>query len=181
MHLAVDSPPRQSREWDRFFHRFFKIRDLSSASFGSANNPEFCKIVVPPGLTVPRASRACSSHFRCRFTFDDLHLDGLRHSRQPEESYSVTVRNIRDAEDPVLPHFNAGSKPFITLLERLILELKYWSDSGLHLDVARETLCCGSVDAAGLVPALDWNEGLRLTWRAVDDVEGVSYTRFVYE
>ncbi len=49
----------------------------------------------------------------------------------------------------------------ITLMERLILELKHFEETGKHLDVDKITLCVGSRDSDGGVPSVNWN-GVKL-------------------
>ena len=47
------------------------------------------------------------------------------------------------------------------LRERLIHELKYHDETGMHLDIKNWTLCSGSRDADGGVPGVVWH-GVRL-------------------
>jgi len=53
----------------------------------------------------------------------------------------------------------------ITLRERLLLELNYYSFTGKHLDIDNITLCAGSRDSDGGVPVVDWRGGrLQVDW-----------------
>ena len=45
----------------------------------------------------------------------------------------------------------------ITLRERLIMEMQYFSETGKHLDIENWTLCSGSRYADGSVPCADWD------------------------
>src|SRR2546421_8062381 len=116
MHLSLSSPPQRSKEWTRFFARFFHLKDVPAPRLRHLDEPDQFELVVPAGITVPRVASACSRQFRCIFTLDDLYFDGLRQAREADNNYIVTVRNSREAGDPVLPHFQPGSMPFITLL-----------------------------------------------------------------
>ena len=44
----------------------------------------------------------------------------------------------------------------ITLLERLLFELKYFRESGKHLDIKNITLCSASRNTDGGVPGVDF-------------------------
>ncbi len=60
-----------------------------------------------------------------------------------------------------------------TLPERLLHELKYFTDTGKHLDVKNTTLCSGSRDPYGVVPLVDWLSvagGMRMHWCGLDDL-----------
>ena len=53
----------------------------------------------------------------------------------------------------------------ITLRERLLLELNYYSFTGKHLDIDNITLCAGSRDSDGSVPRVDWRgDKLQVGW-----------------
>ena len=60
----------------------------------------------------------------------------------------------------------------MTLLERLILEVKYFTETGKHLDVKGVTLCTGSRNSDGNVPYVDWFSDASevcVGWYDVDD------------
>ena len=58
----------------------------------------------------------------------------------------------------------------ITLRERLLLELNYYSFTGKHLDIDNITLCAGSRYSDGDVPDVRWRGGeLRVFWYDSDD------------
>jgi len=44
----------------------------------------------------------------------------------------------------------------ITLEERLVYELKYFEETGNHLDIKNWTLCAGSCYSDGFVPGVYW-------------------------
>ena len=53
----------------------------------------------------------------------------------------------------------------ITLRERLLLELNYYSFTGKHLDIDKITLCTGSRDSGGYVPHVGWyDDKLQVHW-----------------
>jgi len=57
----------------------------------------------------------------------------------------------------------------ITLRERLLLELNYYSFTGKHLDIQNITLCTGSRDSDGRVPIVHWHvDKLQVRWYGSD-------------
>lgn len=46
---------------------------------------------------------------------------------------------------------------FITLEERMLMELEYFKETGQHLDIKNETLCAGSRARDGRVLRVDWH------------------------
>lgn len=58
----------------------------------------------------------------------------------------------------------------ITLRERLLMEIKYFKETGKHLDNLNWTLCSGSCYSDGRVPCAGWCGGrLEVDWRSVGD------------
>jgi hypothetical protein len=52
-----------------------------------------------------------------------------------------------------------------TLADRLIHELKFFTETGEHLDVKNMTLCAGSRDSFGVVPGVCWRYGaMTVVW-----------------
>ena len=55
-------------------------------------------------------------------------------------------------------------------MERLIFEMKYYDETGKHLDISNVTLCAGSRDSVGFVPHVNRHDGkLRVDWYCPDD------------
>ena len=121
-------------------------------------------IVVAKGVTPNRVYDVCANNFSCwRFTDDlDAAVKG-RNDREPITDYMVWVRDRVEA-DGELKNLSADqlkdqNVPGITLLERILLELKFFAETGEHLDRSKITLCIGSRDSAGGVPYAFWRKG----------------------
>ncbi len=70
--------------------------------------------------------------------------------------------------------------PGITLLERLLLELKYFLETGKHLDIQNATLCSGSRLDDGNVPYVGWDDSqLKVSWCYPDDAHDALRAREV--
>ncbi len=63
----------------------------------------------------------------------------------------MLFRNL--SADQLAEYKNLG----ITLLERLIYELLYFSETGGHLDITNWTICSGSRYSDGNVPYVNWD------------------------
>jgi len=138
---------------------------------------EYRTIHIPKGLTIEQAYTECVKLFPCwRWTNDDL--DALVTSdRTSNQAYSVQVRNRVEADEE-LKNLSAnqlqkqGIKG-ITLLERLVLELDYFKETGQYLDVINTTLCSGSRSSDGDVPRVGWRDGgLGVSWCGPDRSDG---------
>jgi len=153
-------------EWRDFYRRFF---DVKAVSFKDINVPERVRgydrlIVMPTGLTVERTLKAWRKLFDYSLTISIESDKDLRHNeRSPaERGYAVWVRDRREADEELtgwsaekLVQREVSS---MTFLERLVFGLKYFDETGGHLDCERWTLCAGSRYYSGGVPIIGWRE-----------------------
>ncbi len=65
-------------------------------------------------------------------------------TQEPSEEFTNKSANDLAKEYP--------DKHFITLRERILMELEYFEETGEHLDIKNLTLCAGSRYSDGLVP-----------------------------
>ena len=81
-----------------------------------------------------------------------------------EKSYAIWVRERVEADEE-LANLSAddlvakkAKMKFadITPLERMLYELKFFMETGKHLDIQNVTLCSGSRDSGGHVPRAYW-------------------------
>ena len=90
-----------------------------------------------------------------------------------EKSYAIWVRERVEADEE-LANLSAddlvakkAKMKFadITPLERMLYELKFFMETGKHLDIQNVTLCSGSRDSDGSVPCACWRDsGFRVDW-----------------
>jgi hypothetical protein len=137
---------------------------INTSLFSPNNKAGFnWSIMVLEGLTPNAAYSACERNFKCWRYSDDLDKNIVLNGREPATTYGVWVRNRLEADEEyqnlsgndVAVRGIAG----MTVLERELLELKYWSDTGKHLDLENVTLCTGSRNADGFVPDANWCDG----------------------
>ncbi len=132
-------------------------------------------IVVAEGLTNNQVYDACRKRFKCYRYSDDLNESVPTSERDPKNgSYAIWVRDPVEADEI---HKNKSAEMIKkenlkteTLLERMLHELVYFSETGNHLDVNNWTLCSGSRYSDGNVPFADWDDSrFRVSWTYVRD------------
>jgi len=136
-------------------------------------------LVNPQWLTIQGAYDKCAELFPCwKYVSGSLDKAIPTNDRDTKNgAYAFWVRNRVEA-DKELKNLSANDLARkqikgITVLERLIYELKYFKETGKHLDVENVTLCAGSRYTDGGVPCVDWR-GVRLSvgWYYPDDCGG---------
>lgn len=152
-------------DWQRFYRDFFEIKTDFSQVKIPETQPDFDRlIVVAKGFTPNQVFEVCQKNFSCgRYTKDlDKTTKGCN-DREPREHYAIWARDRQEA-DGELKSLSADTLKEknikgITLLERLIFELKFWDETGKHLDEKNITLCPASRDSDGFVPFAYWLDG----------------------
>lgn len=162
---------QRKQEWFYFYRRHFRLElDFSSLKIPE-QQPGFERlIIVVPGLTLNQVYNVCAENFSCRHYVDDLDKAITLNDRNPgKDSYAVWFRDRKEADEELkdLSADQLAEKkiPGITLLERLLYELKYWDETDEHLDISNWTLCTGSRDVDGHIPSVNWSsDELEMDW-----------------
>ena len=152
-------------EWVQFYREVLGVEVHFSNLKIPKRIPSFTRLlVVAKGLTLKRILAVSKKHYVVddspsgRYYFGDLETRGT-HDRLPSEAYAVWVR---DQVDPDLKFTDLPPRLLkergvqgITLLEHLLFHLKYFRETGQHLDSNRNaTFCFGSRDAYGSIPCV---------------------------
>lgn len=155
--------------WSAFYKKHFNL----DADFSGLKIPpkpadgKWRLLVILKGITNNLAYDACYRAFggKCSRYTEDLDKGVPTNERDPNRdgTYAIWVRDDQKADKV---HKNksanmvkdAGLKTE-TLLERMIHELVYFSETGNHLDVKNITLCSGSRYSDGGVPCAGWDDG----------------------
>lgn len=158
-------------EWQRFYQKYFGI----STDFSNIKIPEYQNgfdrlLIIARGLTLNQVYDVCAKQFSCWRYADDLDKAITNNDRDPAKSaYAVWFRNRQEADEE-LKNLSADQLKEkgilgITLLERLLYELKYWDETNNHLDISNWTLCARSRNADGNVPDVHWDDDkLKVNW-----------------
>lgn len=120
--------------------------------------PDVWTINVPKGMTIEKALAECKRLFPV-WRWTDENLDEILTSdRTAGESYQISFKANIEADEEYANKSANDLKGFktITLLERLLLELQYFKETGEHLDIQNWTLCAGSRSPGGFVPRVGW-------------------------
>jgi len=173
--------------WLNFYRTFSGISvDLSKFEIPEKKKPGFDRlIVVAEGLTPNQLYDKCAEKFNCHRYRNDLDKAIVHNDRDSSKgSYAIWVRDRVEADEELndvsADWLKEREIPGITLLERLLYELKYFSETGKHLDIENRTLCSGSRDLDGHVPyAHWWDVELRVVWYSSYDQRDNVRTRAV--
>ena len=132
-------------------------------------------IVIPKGLTMDAVYAKCAQLFPS-WKYIDGSLDEAVPTNDRNSnngSYAIWIRDRVEADEELknksANDLKAANVPGITLLERLVLELKYFKETGKHLDLQNVTACTGSRSSGGGVPSVSWvSDGLGVGWSDAD-------------
>ena len=160
--------------WELFYREIFSLTvDLSMLKLPPRREGFDRLIVVAEGLTPNQVYATCEKHFPCSSYYKDLDASVPKNDRVPMETYAIWVRDRVEADEELK---NLSADDLVdkktngeTLLERMLHELKYFLETGKHLDLENWTLCNGSRDSGGRVPDANWYGGFfRVSWDCRD-------------
>jgi hypothetical protein len=157
-------------EWQEIYRKYFRM----TVDFTKVTIPEspddFSRVVfIPQGLTYEQIVKVLKKKFKVYLDIENLDKDIKDDVRTSDHAYAVCFRERAEADE----EWNNTSADklkekginSITLMQRLILELKYFDETVKHLDIKNVTLCAGSRNSVGLVPVVHWyDDELRVRW-----------------
>lgn len=163
--VALDPLMEVRLEWEKFYLDHFGITvDFSGIEIPKQPTGGSWRLIfVPKGLTLNATIVAMQKHFEVWVYTEDLDGNVPTNTRTSATSYAVWVQ-VGDEPDPEYLGQSTRTadmegKIGITLLERLVLGLKYFIEIGKHLDIEVVTLCTGSRRVGGAVPGVYWYAG----------------------
>jgi len=152
------------QEWEEFYRKYFRMT-VDFTEVAIPDNPsDFERVIfIPQGLTYAAIVKVLKKRFKTWFYTENLDKDIKDDVRTSDKAYAVRFRERVEADEEMknlsANDLKVKSINSITLMERLILELKYYAETGKHLDISNVTLCAGSRDFDGHVPGVDWSGG----------------------
>ncbi|MDP3661407.1 MAG: hypothetical protein Q8R17_00945 [bacterium] len=166
--IQVENDPL--KQWETLYREEFgETHDFSGVKIPEKKEGFNRLIIVAKGMTPNRVYDSCEKKFPCWRYTGDLDKGVPTNDRVPNEHYAVLLRDRVEADEE-LKNLSADDLAEqkvngVTLLERLLLELKYFRETGKHLDIKNITLCSGSRRAGGSVPYAFWRGGgFRVDW-----------------
>ena len=161
----TDKVGLQLAAWQTLYKKRFGADSDFLSLVVPKSRSDFGQLIVVRGLAIEQAFQQCCECFHCRkYTYRMLDNIISSNDRKPKGgAYAIWVRNRIEADKE---HRKCSAQylfqehiPGITLLERLLLEMKYFRDTEQHLDVENITLCSGSRYEDGGVPGVRWHKG----------------------
>ena len=151
--------------WTLFYKKHFGI----DADFSGTIIPKKPKgsdwwlIYIPKGMTMNKAYARCRKLFPVREETEDLDEGFRNHSRTTDKAYAVWVYVGTEPQAKYLGKSAEQADPFMkigmTILEALILEIKYFSETLDHLNVKGFSICSGSSDWSGGIAYVSYTGG----------------------
>ncbi len=145
-------------EWQKFYKEKFNWTvDFSAVIIPAMPTVRKWRLVfIPKGMTMNLAFKIASDLFPSWRYSDDLDAVVTKNIRNTDNHYAIWVRDEVEPDQEFLGKSTRQADPDmflgITLLERIIFEIKYFTETGGHLDVKGLTFCSGSRFADGDVP-----------------------------
>lgn len=154
------------QEWQEFYRKYFRMTvDFSDVIIPDDPGGFDRAIFIPKGLTFADVIKAMRKYFEIYLYTENLDNAVTENVRTSSKNYTVRVRELQEADEDFknlsANELKKQGKNCLTLLERLVYELKYWSETDQHLDINNWTLCAGSRGPDGYVPSVSWNDGDR--------------------
>jgi hypothetical protein len=166
--VSLREKENQLVSWQNFYLAEFGITlDTASIRVPERRRGFDRLIVVPQGVTIQQVYNKCAELFTCwKYTKANLDEAVPTNDRTPANgSYAVWLRDRIEADEEhknkSANYLKSATISGITLLERLLFELKYFRETGKHLDIRNWSLCSGSRDADGGVPSVRWDPDVR--------------------
>lgn len=176
--LCIEPPSEAQilQEWKAFYKIHFNLDlNLSGVDIPPYREAYDRIIIIAGGITYEEIILAMRQEFEVLFAnkylpkYFDIHI---KSNRNNEETYAIRVKENNDSGE--IQRTSTGVEKFsvdsikvliinnITLMERLIYELKYFDETMNHLDIETFTVCAGSFfdrDSPELSPAVGWKTG----------------------
>ncbi len=164
----------EKKDWQKFYKNQFNWKvDFSQVVIPEKTEGDWRLIFIARNMTMNFAFNKASKLFPTRKYAENLDKIVTQNIRNTQNSYAIWVK---DGAEPDQKFLGQSTKKAdfdmtlgITLLERIILEMKYFLETDNHLDIKGLTFCSGSRDSDGAVPSADWfDDMLEVDWYRLD-------------
>lgn len=164
-------------QWQAFYKRYFGLNvDFKDVVIPPLVSPGYFErmIIIPKGLQISKVIKVLVKNFECNLGLLHIKPETLIEERTTKTSYAIRLHDSQEAdlEEKNCPCQKYNSQELITLTERLIFELKYFDETGNHLDLSSATICGASHNNYDYIPEVSYrSEVLTLTWCHEDTAE----------
>jgi hypothetical protein len=160
--IGVPEPDHSAlrADWQEFYEKVFGlVKDFPNLAIPLKPEGDWRLLIVAEGMTPEKLYGKCKELFPSWKYADNLNT--VVSDRKTDKDYCVWVRDRVEADEE-MKNLSANDLARtdlkgITLEERLVYELKYFRETGSHLDAANWTLCTGSRVRDGGVPGVYWS------------------------
>ena len=160
----------------KFYQKYFSL-DVNVADVNIPEKPtegDWRLLIVARGLLLNQVYDRMSKAFKCWEYADDLDASVTKNARSTKETYAIWVRVGVEPDEKYLGKSANQADPDmklgVTLLERMLLEIVYFDETGKHLDIVGWTRCTGSRYAGGDVPSVSLGgDEVHVGWGSPDD------------
>lgn len=165
----------EKETWRKFYQKYFQC-DLRVAGVHIPEKPtegDWRLLIVAQGLTLNQVYNRMNEAFSCGKNTSDLDASVTKNARDTKETYATWVRAGAEPDEKYLGRSANQADPDmklgVTLLERMLLEIIYFDETGKHLDIKGWTLCTGSRDSVGMVPDMGLSvDKVHVDWSNLD-------------
>ena len=150
--------------WETLYRDLGITADFSGLKIPAKRQGFDRLIAVPRGIKIQQVYDACVGAFKCwKWTNENLDAIVTENDRDPANgNYAIWVRERVEADEErknkSANQLRERGVQGITLLEHLLYGLKFFKETGRHLDINNITLCTGSRYRGGAVPSVDFRE-----------------------
>jgi len=163
-------------DWELLYGKFFgKVYDFSNIIIPEKPNVGRWRLLIITNLTLEQLYAKCKELFPCwRWTDENLDKKVAWKERDAKNgAYAIWVKDEVEADVELknisVKDIKEKNIKAETLAERLIHELKFFDETGKHLDIKNVTLCSGSRYVNCNAPLVRWYNGnLRVGWYGQD-------------
>jgi hypothetical protein len=157
--------------WERFYlHHFYQTYDFASLAIPGRPGDGW-RLLLITEIPLEDLHGRCKELFPCwLWTGNNVRETVAWNERDAKNGpYAIWVKDNVEADEELrnLSANDIREKGITTetLAERLILELKPFTETGGYLDIKNVTLCAGSRDPSGVVPGVCWRDGeITILW-----------------
>jgi len=172
-------------DWANFNKEVFGLDLDFSGITVPDRKPDFDRLlVIAQGMTPQHLFDKCKELFPS-WKYTDSNLDEVIKSDRTAQDghYAVWVRDHAEADEEnenlSADDLKKRGTSEITLEERMLYELKFFKETGDHLDKSNWTLCGGSRNSDGNVPSANWDDEFKVSWSCFDGRSGRLRSRSV--
>ena len=172
----VDEYADIRQDWEKFYKNHFNSNfDFSRLLIPTMpTSGKWRLLIIAKGMTLNVAFNACTKLFKTWKYYDDLDANTPKNIRNTSDHYAVWVRDEAEPDSDTIGkstrQADSDMKIGITLLERIIFEIQYFTETDKHLDIKGLTFCSGSRGSGGGVPVADWRGGkFQVDWYSLDN------------